>query len=79
MPPKLVNAVFLGTVGHLQPAIALAFTDAMSHAFIASIFICVIAVFFSLVRGGKRPVPAVSTNPPGQVVERPQAQESTRL
>jgi len=79
MPPKLVNAVFLGTVGHLQPAIALAFTNAMSHAFIASIFICVIAVFFSLVRGGKRPVPTVSTNSPGRAVERPQARESTRL
>jgi len=79
MPPKLVNAVFLGTVGHLQPAISLAFTNAMSHAFIASIFICVIAVFFSLVRGGKRPIPTVSTIPAGKIVERPQAQESTRL
>ena len=62
MPPALVNAVFLGTVGHLQPTIALAFTSAMSHAFIASIFICVIAIFFSVVRKGKSTmVPTAST------------------
>src|SRR5438270_9485952 len=29
MPPALVNAVFLGTVGHLPPAISAAFTGAM--------------------------------------------------
>jgi EmrB/QacA subfamily drug resistance transporter len=63
MPPALVNAIFLGTVGHLQPAISLAFTSAMSHAFIASISICVIAVFFSLVRGGK-PTPALKATVP---------------
>jgi uncharacterized membrane protein YjjB (DUF3815 family) len=54
MPPALVNEVFLGTVGHLQPAISLAFSSAMSHAFIASALICLLAIFFSIVREGKR-------------------------
>ncbi|HLI08257.1 MAG TPA: MFS transporter [Ktedonobacteraceae bacterium] len=54
MPPALVNEVFLGTVGHLQISIALAFTNAMSHAFIASGLICLLAIFFSIVREGKR-------------------------
>lgn len=53
MPPALVNQVFLGTVGHLALSISLAFTAAMSHAFIASIIICVIAIGFSLVRGSQ--------------------------
>jgi EmrB/QacA subfamily drug resistance transporter len=64
MPPALVSAVFLGTVGHLELTTSLAFTNAMSHAFIASIFICVIAIFFSVVRGGKRvPASTVTTIP----------------
>jgi uncharacterized membrane protein YjjB (DUF3815 family) len=50
MPPRLVNAVFLGTVGHLAPVYANALTMGMSHAFIASAIICVIAIFFSIVR-----------------------------
>jgi MFS family permease len=54
MPPALVNEVFLGTVGHLEATIAFAFTSAMSHAFVASIVICVIALGFSVVREGKR-------------------------
>lgn len=54
MPPALVNAVFLGTVGHLQPAISAAFTSAMGHAFIASASICVIAIVFSVVRGNQQ-------------------------
>ncbi len=61
MPPALVNAVFLGTVGHLQPGISSAFTSAMSHAFIASAVICAIALFFSIVResrGAASPAPA---------------------
>jgi EmrB/QacA subfamily drug resistance transporter len=62
MPPTLVNDVFLGTVGHLEAGIALAFTSAMSHAFVASIIICLIALGFSAVREGRRvmarPLPA---------------------
>jgi MFS family permease len=62
MPPALVNEVFLGTVGHLEAGIALAFTSAMSHAFVASIIICLIALGFSAVREGRRvmarPLPA---------------------
>ncbi len=60
MPATLVNKVFLGTVGHLQPSISLAFTGAMNHAFIASALICLLAIFFSIVREGKR-VPAATT------------------
>jgi len=62
MPPALVNAVFLGTVGHLSPAISSAFTSAMSHAFIASAIICIIALIFSVVRGGSKRVPATTTS-----------------
>ena len=62
MPPELVNEVFLGTVGHLESGIALAFTSAMSHAFVASIIICLVALGFSAVREGRRtmarPLPA---------------------
>lgn len=54
MPPKLVNEVFLGTVGHLPASIASAFTGAMGHAFIASAIICLLAVFFSVVRRSNR-------------------------
>jgi EmrB/QacA subfamily drug resistance transporter len=53
MPPALVNAVFLGTVGHLSTRIANAFTNAMSHAFIASALICALALVFSVIREGK--------------------------
>ena len=54
MPPALVNAVFLGTVGHLQASIASAFTTGMAHAFIASAVICILALVFSVVREGRR-------------------------
>lgn len=65
MPPALVNAVFLGTVGHLPSAISSAFTAGMSHAFIASAVICVIALIFSVVRETKRvPSAATSTSSP---------------
>ncbi|WIG60707.1 MAG: putative MFS-type transporter [Ktedonobacterales bacterium] len=55
MPKDIMNAVFLGTVGHLSPAISDAFTSGMSHAFLASIAICLLAIYFSVVRQGKRP------------------------
>jgi EmrB/QacA subfamily drug resistance transporter len=60
MPANLVDEVFLGTVGHLAFSIALAFTQAMSHAFIASIAICVLAIAFSAVRGFR---PALAGKP----------------
>jgi EmrB/QacA subfamily drug resistance transporter len=50
MPPALVNAVFLGTVGHLPAAISSAFTGAIARAFIASAVICLIALAFSMTR-----------------------------
>jgi hypothetical protein len=46
--------VFLGTVGRLQAAMADAFTSGMSHAFVASVLICALAVVFSAVREGRR-------------------------
>jgi EmrB/QacA subfamily drug resistance transporter len=52
MTPAVESAVFLGTVGHLDPSISLAFTDGMSRAFLASALICVVAIFCSIVRGG---------------------------
>jgi MFS family permease len=51
MPPAIMNAVFLGAEVHLEAAISLAFTAGMSHAFIASVLICLVAVVCSLVRG----------------------------
>jgi EmrB/QacA subfamily drug resistance transporter len=51
MPPAVEAAVFLGTVGHLDPAISQSFTDGMQHAFLASAVICVFAILCSVVRG----------------------------
>ena len=56
MPPAIMNAVFLGTVGHLQTNISAAFTAGMSHSFLASVLICVLAIFCSLVREWRLPV-----------------------
>jgi hypothetical protein len=55
-----MNAVFLGTVGHLAPSISSAFTSGMGHAFLASAFICVLAIFCSLVRGNVQRVPVAA-------------------
>jgi MFS family permease len=63
MPPAVEAAVFLGTVGHLDPAISLAFTDGMRHAFLASGLICVFAILCSIVRGS--PVATPALNAPG--------------
>ncbi|HEX6799584.1 MAG TPA: MFS transporter [Ktedonobacterales bacterium] len=65
MPPAVMNAVFLGTVGHLAPGIASDFTAGMSRAFIASILICLVAIYCSLVRQSKRmrEQPARTTKP----------------
>ena len=69
MPPVLVSEIFLGTVVHLQAGIANAFTGAMSHAFIASILICIAALVFSAVRENKLKLhaseSAAQTNPGG--------------
>ncbi len=54
MPPKIMNEVFLGTVGHLAAGIASDFTAGMSRAFIASILICLLAIYCSLVRNTRR-------------------------
>ncbi len=55
MPPVLVNEVFLGTVGHLPASISAVFTNGMSHAFLASVAICAVAILCSIVRGGGTP------------------------
>jgi MFS family permease len=54
MPPAMVNQVFLGTVGHLPAFIASNFTGAMSHAFVASVIICILAAVCSVVRHNSR-------------------------
>ena len=50
MPPKVLNAVFLGTVGHLSATISADFTSGMVRAFLVSAVICVLAIGCSLVR-----------------------------
>lgn len=50
MPPAMVSEIFLGSQVHLSANIATAFTGAMSHAFIASIAISLLALGFSAVR-----------------------------
>lgn len=54
MPKDVMDAVFLGTVGHLAPAVSRDFTAGMSRAFVASIVICLVAIYCSLVRQSKR-------------------------
>lgn len=50
MPPAMMNAVFLGTIGRLERGISQAFCSGMSHAFLASVAICVVGIIFSAVR-----------------------------
>jgi MFS family permease len=61
MPPVMVSEVFLGTVVHMQASIATAFTGAMSHAFLASIVICAVALAFSAVRQNNLKVRSTET------------------
>src|SRR5581483_11490547 len=74
MPSALVNEVFLGTVGHLPTSIANDFTAAMSHAFIASAVICILAALCSVVRRSNR----VSTAGVIVPVKEPEAELSAR-
>lgn len=77
MPPALASAVFLGTVGHLQPDVSSAFTGAMSHAFIASAIISMMAILFSVVREGKRaPVTTAPAMPAEPVASEPTTKRS---
>jgi MFS family permease len=64
MPPAVMNAVFLGTVGHLASDISADFTNGMVHAFLVSVVICALAVVFSLVREGRRPATAATLETP---------------
>jgi hypothetical protein len=50
MPPALMNAVFLGTVGRLDAAISAAFTSGMGRAFLASALISGLAILCSSLR-----------------------------
>ncbi len=70
MPPALVNAVFLGTVGHLEAGISQAFTTAMSHAFVASAVISVIALVFSVIREGRNTTTEESPTNPAEPVSK---------
>ena len=54
MPPALLNAVFLGTVGHLSSAVSTAFTSAMGKAFLASALICGLAIVCSSLRNRQK-------------------------
>jgi len=76
MPPDQVSAVFLGTVGHLPPGIANAFTGAMSHAFIASAIICLIAILCSVVRGSQQ-APSAAVTMPTPVTSEPVTRHPT--
>ena len=60
MPPALMNAVFLGTVGHLSPGISAAFTNGMGRAFLASALISGLAIFCSSLRNRERLFPTSS-------------------
>ena len=76
MPPNLVNAVFLGTVVHLPLSISNAFSEAMSHAFIASAVICLIAIFCSVIREGRKvaaPASPITSVQPTEPVGKPRA------
>ncbi len=50
MPPAVMNAVFLGTVGRLSPSISTAFTSGMGRAFLASAAISGLAIICSSLR-----------------------------
>jgi MFS family permease len=54
LPPAVMNAVCLGTIGRLDTAISQAFSAGMSHAFLASVLICVVGIAFSAVRQSSR-------------------------
>jgi EmrB/QacA subfamily drug resistance transporter len=60
MPPALMNAVFLGTVGHLSPTISAAFTSGMGRAFLASALISGLAIVCSSLRNRAQLIPASS-------------------
>src|SRR5215469_10649740 len=60
MPPALMNAVFLGTVGHLSPSISAAFTSGMGRAFLASALISGLAILCSSLRNRERLLPVSS-------------------
>ena len=70
-----MNAVFLGTVGHLPASISADFTNGMVHAFLVSVVICALAVVFSLVREGRQP--AASASPAAPSEERESASART--
>ncbi|HZC07910.1 MAG TPA: MFS transporter [Ktedonobacterales bacterium] len=58
MPTAMMNAVFLGAIGQLGAAISQAFCAGMSHAFLASVAICVVGIIFSAVRQSSTVAPA---------------------
>jgi len=71
MPPAIMNAVFLGTIGRLKADISQAFCAGMSHAFLASVVICLLGIVFSAVRQSSKAVRA--SEPDAQPVSAPSA------
>ena len=71
MPPAIMNDVFLGTVGHLAASISADFTGGMDHAFLVSAGICVLAIFFSFVREGRRRPPLPQSQPQERAAAQP--------
>jgi EmrB/QacA subfamily drug resistance transporter len=69
MPPAIMDAVFLGTVGHLAASISADFTNGMVHAFLTSALICVAAIVFSLVREGRHAATSVSQPDEGSTIQ----------
>jgi EmrB/QacA subfamily drug resistance transporter len=71
MPPATMNEVFLGTIGRLSTSISQAFCAGMSHAFLASVAICVVGIVFSAVRQSTKLAPV--TEPDAKRVTAPTA------
>jgi EmrB/QacA subfamily drug resistance transporter len=59
MPRQAVNSLFLGTATNITSTQAQAFTSGMSHAFLVSLIICLVAAAFSVVREGRKRAPIV--------------------
>jgi len=66
MPQQAMAGLFLGTASHLTAAQEQAFTAGMSHAFLVSLVICLVAAVFSVVREGRKAtaMPVAQVNQP---------------
>jgi len=78
MPPAVMNAVFLGTVGHLAASVSADFTTGMVHAFLVSVVICALAIVFSLVREGRQPAASATLSTSATTAARPEESAGAR-